>query len=65
MYWIYGIKDIHKELDYLHDHVDVIQYNQTIPKAKFTPWDMKEFHEAWDNQNRYIWEQRNKKAQGQ
>ena len=65
MYWIYGIKDIHNELDYLHNRVDVIQYNQTIPGASFTPWDMKEFHEAWDNQNKYIWEQRNKKAQGQ
>jgi len=58
MYWIYGIKDIHKEMDYLHNRVDVIQYNQTIPGAKFSPWDMKEFYEAWDNQNKYIWEQR-------
>jgi len=62
MYMMYGIKDIHKELDYLHNRVDVIQYNQTIPEANFTPWDMKEFYEAWDNQNKYIWEQRNKKA---
>ena len=54
MYWIYGIKDIHKQLDYLHNRVDVIQYNQTIPGASFTPWDMKEFYEAWDNQNKYI-----------
>lgn len=54
MYWIYGIKDIHQELDYLHNRVDVIQYNQTIPGAKFSPWDMKEFYEAWDNQNEYI-----------
>ena len=58
MYMVYGIKDIHKELDYLHNRVDVIQYNQTIPGANFTPWDMKEFYEAWDNQNKYIWEQR-------
>ena len=54
MYWIYGIKDIHHELDYLHNRVDVIQYNQTIPGANFTPWEMKEFYEAWDNQNEYI-----------
>lgn len=65
MYWIYGIKDIHKELDYLHNRVDVIQYNQTIPEANFTPWDMKAFYEAWDNQNKYIWEQRNKNGQKQ
>ena len=63
MYWIYGIKDIHSDLDYLRDRVDVIQYNQTIDGAKFTPWDMNAFHEAWDNQNKYIWEQRNKNAQ--
>ena len=42
---------------------EVIQYNQTIDGAKFTQWDMKEFHEVWDNQNKYIWEQRDKKAQ--
>lgn len=54
MYWIYGIKDIHHELDYLHNRVDVIQYNQTVPGANFTPWEMKEFYEAWDNQNEYI-----------
>ena len=54
MYWLYGIKDIHHELDYLHNRVDVIQYNQTIPGANFTPWEMKEFYEAWDNQNEYI-----------
>ncbi len=65
MYWIYGIKDIHKELDYLHNRVDVIQYNQTIPGAKFSPWDMKEFYEAWDNQNKCIWEQRRMKGQNQ
>ena len=59
MYMVYGIKDIHKELDYLHNRVDVIQYNQTIPGANFTPWDMKEFYEAWDNQNEYIKEIRN------
>ncbi|HIH35410.1 MAG TPA: hypothetical protein HA255_03070, partial [Methanosphaera sp.] len=63
MYWIYGIKDIHKELDYLHNRVDVIQYNQTIDGAKFTPWDMKEFYEAWDKKNEQIWKDRNKKAQ--
>lgn len=63
MRWVYGINDIHQELDYLHNRVDVIQYNQTIDGAKFTPWDMKEFYEAWDNQNRYIWEQRNKNGQ--
>ena len=61
MYWIYGIKDIHNELDYLHNRVDVIQYNQTIPGANFTPWDMKEFYEAWDNQDKYIIEMRQKK----
>ena len=48
MYWIYGIKDIHSDLDYLRDRVDVIHYNQTIDGAKFTPWDMNAFHEAWD-----------------
>ncbi|TYZ19266.1 hypothetical protein [Selenomonas ruminis] len=63
MRWVYGINDIHKELNYLHNRVDVIQYNQTIDGAKFTPWDMKAFYEAWDNQNKHIWEQRNKKAQ--
>lgn len=62
MYWIYGIKDIHKELDYLHNRVDVIQYNQTIDGAKFTPWDMKEFYEAWDKKNEQIWKDRNKKG---
>lgn len=63
MMWVYGIKDIHSDLAYLRDRGDVIQYNQTIDGAKFTPWDMKDFHEAWDNQNKYIWEQRNKNAQ--
>ena len=64
MYWIYGIKDIHQELEYLHNRVDVIQYNQTIPGAKFTPWDMKEFYEAWDNQNDYILKMRQNNTQG-
>ena len=54
MYWIYGIKDIHSDLAYLRDRVDAIQYNQTIPEANFSPWDMKAFHEAWDNQNKYL-----------
>lgn len=54
MFWIYGIKDIHSDLAYLRDRGDAIQYNQTIPEANFSPWDMKAFHEAWDNQNRYI-----------
>ena len=65
MYWLYGIKDIHSDLAYLRDRVDVIQYNQTIDGAKFTPWDMNAFHEAWDNQNKYIWEQRNRNGQKQ
>ncbi len=63
MYLMYGIDDIHSDLSYIRDRVNAIHYNQTIEDAKFTPWDMKEFHEAWDNQNKYIWEQRNKKAQ--
>ena len=54
MYMMYGIDDIHSDLAYLRDRVDVIQYNQTIDGAKFTPWDMNAFHEAWDNQNKYI-----------
>ena len=54
MYMMYGIDDIHSDLAYLRDRVDVIQYNQTIPGAKFSPCDMKEFYEAWDNQNEYI-----------
>ena len=54
MYMMYGIDDIHSDLAYLRDRVDVIQYNQTIDGAKFTPWDMNAFHEAWDNQNEYI-----------
>ena len=61
MYMMYGIDDIHSDLAYLRDRVDVIQYNQTIDGAKFTPWDMKEFHEAWDNQNKYIRNERQKK----
>ena len=60
MRWVYGINDIHKELNYLHNRVDVIQYNQTIDGAKFTPWDMKAFYEAWDNQNKYIAGERQK-----
>lgn len=58
MKWVYGIGDIHSDLAYLRDRVDVIQYNQTIPEANFTPWDMKAFHKAWDNQNEYIIEMR-------
>ena len=65
MYMMYGIDDIHSDLAYLRDRVDVIQYNQTIDGAKFTPWDMNAFHEAWDNQNKYIWEQRNRNGQKQ
>ena len=65
MYMMYGIDDIHSDLAYLRDRVDVIQYKQTIPGAKFSPWDMKEFYEAWDNQNKYIWEQRNRNGQKQ
>ena len=60
MYWVYGITDIHQDLGYLRGRVDVIHYNQTMPGANFTPWDMKEFYEAWDNQNHYIWNERNK-----
>ena len=44
MYMMYGIDDIHSDLAYLRDRVDVIQYNQTIDGAKFTPWDMNAFH---------------------
>ena len=65
MYMMYGIDDIHSDLAYLRDRGDVIQYNQTIDGAKFTPWDMNAFHEAWDNQNKYIWEQRNRNGQKQ
>ena len=61
MYKMYGLDDIHSNLAYLRDRVDVIQYNQTIKDAKFTPWDMKEFHEAWDKQNEIIWYERNKR----
>lgn len=61
MYLMYGIDDIHSDLAYLRDRVNAIHYNQTIEDAKFTPWDMKEFHEAWDNQNKYIWNQRKNK----
>lgn len=61
--WGYGINNVDRDLAYLRDRVDAIQYNQTIPDANFSPWDMKAFHEAWDNQNRYIWEQRNKNGQ--
>ena len=64
MYMMYGIKDIHKELDYLHNRVDVIQYNQTIDGAKFTPWDMKAFYEAWDKRNEQILKERQNNTQG-
>ncbi len=58
MKMVYGIDDIHRDLAYLRDKVDVIQYNQTIPNANFTPWDMNEFHDAWNNQNEYVLEER-------
>ena len=63
MYMMYGIDDIHSDLAYLRDRVDVIQYNQTIDGAKFTPWDMNAFHEAWNKRNQTILEQRQKNIQ--
>ena len=59
----YGITNIDRDLSYLRDRVDVIQYNQTIDGAKYTPWDMNEFHEAWNKRNQTILEQRQKNIQ--
>ena len=64
MYMMYGIDDIHSDLAYLRDRVDVIQYNQSIDEAKFTPWDMKAFHEAWNKRNEQILKERQKNTQG-
>ena len=63
MMWGYGITNIDRDLSYLRDRVDVIQYNQTIDGAKYTPWDMNEFHEAWNKRNQTILEQRQKNIQ--
>ena len=65
MYWVYGITDIHQDLGYLRGRVDVIHYNQTMPGANFTPWDMREFYEAWENQNEYIRNERKEEMQRQ
>ena len=38
------------------DTIDVV--DQTIPGANFTQWDWDAFWEAWNNQDKYIREQR-------
>ncbi len=64
MYMVYDIKDIHNDLAYLRERVNAVHYNQTIPGANFTPWDMKAFYEAWDNQNEYILGARHNNTRG-
>lgn len=38
--------------------INMIHFNQTMPGANFTQWDWDAFWEAWNNQDRYIKEQR-------
>ena len=38
--------------------INMIHFNQTMPGANFTQWDWDAFWEAWNNQDKYIREQR-------
>jgi len=57
MYYIYGVHDVKQQINDIQNRVDVIQYNQAFG-THYSPWDMQEFNKAWDNQDKYINEQR-------
>lgn len=59
IYYIYGINDIKQQVKIIQDRVNVIQYNQSFG-THYSPWDMQEFYKEWDNQDKYIQEQREK-----
>ena len=62
MYYIYGVNDVKQQINDIQNRVDVIQYNQAFG-THYSHWDMSEFYKAWDNQDKYVNEQRDKAAQ--
>lgn len=58
LWFMFGIGDIKKDVEYNRDRIDAIQWNQTTAHTEgnktYNPWEMKEFHQAWDNQNAYV-----------
>lgn len=58
LWFMLGIGDIKKDVEYNRDRIDAIQWNQTTGTTdgarKYSPWEMQDFHKAWDNQQTYI-----------
>lgn len=58
LWWFMGLSDIKKNVEYNRDRIDAIQWNQTTGTTegarKYSPWEMYDFHNAWDNQQKYI-----------
>ena len=42
----------------IENTLEMLQYNQTTPGANYTHWDWEAFWETWQNQDKYIREQR-------
>lgn len=58
LWFMLGIGDIKKDVEYNRDRIDAIQWNQTTAHTEgaktYSPWEMQDFHRAWENQNAYV-----------
>ena len=50
--------DLYKKITTVENKLNMVHYNQTMPGTSFSPWDWDSFIDAWNNQDKYIKEQR-------
>ena len=60
--WVFGIMDMKDDIAYNRDRIDAIHYNQAYG-SHYSPFDMREFYKAWDNQREYLKNERQKAAE--
>ena len=65
--WFIGLPQMKQDIDYNRQHIDVIQWNQTTGTVegarKYSPWETQDFIKAWNNENRYQQELKQKQQE--
>lgn len=56
--WLVGFFDMKDDIAYNREHINAIHWNQTTGTTEgartYSPWEMRDFNTAWDNENRYL-----------
>ena len=65
--WFIGLPQMKQDIDYNRQHIDVIQWKQTTGTVegarKYSPWETQDFIKAWNNENRYQQELKQKQQE--